>query len=233
MLLFVHQDRYAASWQLDALERSIRRVGQHGDLLVASDRHPRRHEYVILDRVLAFARAMEEYRSAGPVAILDPDMVMVRRFAPNVRAGVGQASDNPALRAMGHEAQMEWACAGAANQQHLDLPWVLSAEDAVALAPAWLEITERAVADPSVRSLLGWCADMWTYQTAAFSLGISHDVSKRLAVVPGIQREVGDAWVVHFCRDVAGFDKRTYEPGLELAARPDDPAYEALRGALA
>jgi len=235
VLLFVHVDREAPSWQMDVLRSSIARVGQAGELVVRSDRHPERSRYVILDRVLAFERAMAIYHGVEPVAILDPDMALVRSFTPSVWARMGQATVHAANWSMREKAeQMEWAAAGASRQQQLDWPAVMSADDAREIAPLWLEFTERLVACPTMRGLFGWTADMWAFGTAAYKLGIGFNLSPRLTVVPGLNQALGEAWVVHYYDPVPGFDKTTYAPGDEVpAGRAGDEAFAALRAALA
>jgi hypothetical protein len=222
----------APRWQIDALRRSKAQARQHGRLLVRHDRHPDADRYPVLDRVLAFHRAMRSYAGDLPVAVLDPDMVVLRSLETTVEPGWGQATLHPAMER--HKAQqLDWLVADAAHMPLLDLPWVMSARDARRLAPVWLEFTERMVLDPSIRSLFGWMLDMWALCAASLSLGIAWDVSQRLTCVPGEDVAIGDAWVLHYHRaPVHGFDKRTWQPGRPMRPAPRDEPYEALRSAL-
>jgi hypothetical protein len=236
MLLFVHCDEQRR-WQVDALRRSIAVAGQDGTLVVREDRHPERDRYAILDRVLAFQKCMMEYRGDEPVAIMDPDMVVLRRLVPNVERGWGQATLHLPHMALGAKRarQLEFAVPGCTQMQHLDLPWVLSAQDARLLAPRWLDLTQRMVDDRSVCSLFGWALDMWAYCAVAYGMGVTHDVSVPLACVPGYNPKVRDAWVLHYYDAVYGFSKRTYRPGDELPPCPEhepNGPYSALRAAL-
>lgn len=199
-----------------------------------SDKHMDSWRYPIQDRVLAFARAMRRYVGDVPVAILDPDMVILRRLETTVEPGWGQASRHPAMEADRAKcAQLDWLVPDAMHMPLVDLPWVLSAIDARRLAPVWLEFTERMVEDTSIRSLFGWCLDMWSFCAAAQFLGIAQDVSTRLTCVPGLDEQIGDAWVLHYhLAPVHGFDKRMWLPGDALEPAPGDEPYEALRAAL-
>lgn len=234
MLLFAHTVS-DAQWQIRTLRRSKLASGQRGRLLVRSDKHPYSWRYPILDRVLAFARAMASYAGDEPVAILDPDMVILRPLEPTVERGWGQAPLHPAMEEQRVKArQLEWLVPDAGHMALVDLPWVLSAEDARRLAPVWLDFTEQMVADPSIRSLFGWWLDQWSISAAALALGIAWDTSERLTCVPGEDAAIGRAWVLHYHRaPVHEFDKRTWQPGDPMVDAPEDEPYAALRAALA
>lgn len=232
LLIFVHADD-ERGWQVDALRRSLVAVGQDADLVVRSDQHPERWRYSILDRVLSFARAMEEHSGDAPVAICDPDMVVLRRLEPSVSPGRGQATRHQVMHDRGIAWQLGWAWPGAPGDPPLvDWPVVLHADDARRIAPAWLSLTERVVADVALRDLFSWMADMYVWGAAAHSLGITFDQSVPLRVVPGIDTEVGDAWVVHYHLgplSPGGFWKRDYVPGVPLARGVEgDEVYGAL-----
>lgn len=232
--MFAHVVSDAPRWQIETLRRSKARASQHGRLVVRSDTHSESWRYPMLDRVLAFQLAMARYAGDVPVAILDPDMVVLRRLATTVEPGWGQASADPMMEGQRVKAeQLDWLVPDARHMALVDLPWVLSASDARRIAPVWLRFTEAMVQDPSIRSLFGWMLDMWALCAAALSLGIAWDVSKRLTCVPGLDSAIGDAWVLHYHRaPVHGFDKRTWMPGRELRPAPRDEPYEALRAAL-
>lgn len=234
MLLFAHVGA-SPQWQVKALMRSKLLVSQQGRMALRFDTHPESWRYPILDRVLAFHRAMHFYAGDQPVAILDPDMVFLRPLEPTVESHWGQASAHPVMEAdrKAKAQQLAHLVDDALRMPLVDLPWLLSAGDARRLAPRWLEFTERMVLDPPIRSLFGWMLDMWSFCLAAYSLGIAQDVSTRLTCVPGEDSVIGDAWVLHYHRAlVHGFDKRIWMPGDPLEPVPTDEPYEALRSAL-
>lgn len=232
--MFAHVVSDSPVWQIETLRRSKARAGQHGRLLVRYDKHPEAWRYPMLDRVLAFQMAMGRYAGDVPVAILDPDMVILRRLATTVEPGWGQASVDPVMEGQRAKAgQLDYLVPDAKHMTLVDLPWVLSAPDARRIAPVWLRFTERMADDPSIRTLFGWCLDMWALCAAALSLGIAWDVGTRLTCIPGVDSAIGDAWTLHYHRaPVHGFDKRTWQPGRVLRPAPRDEPYEALRAAL-
>lgn len=234
MILFVHA-MPDEGWQLEALQRSIQRVGQRGKLFVGRESHPDRGLYPILDRVLSFHRAMLAYVGSEPVAILDPDMVLMRPLEPTVTLGRAMGTRHDVLQEQGIAWQMGWAVPQSpGSMQLLDWPVVLSADDARRLAPVWLDFAERAVLDPSLRSLFGWVLDMYAYAAAAAHVGIAHDVSQPLRVVPGMQERFGwpTPWVMHYHHWAYGLDKRTFVPGMRFPMHPTDEVYNALVAAL-
>lgn len=235
MLLFAHVVSDAPRWQIDALRRSKAQARQHGRLLVCCDKHPESWRYPVLDRVLAFHRAMHFYAGDVPVAVLDPDMVFLRSLEPTVGPCWGQSSLHPAMEQQRVKArQLDWLVPDAEHMTLVDLPWVLSADDARRLAPVWLDFTERMAADPAIRSLFGWWLDQWAISAAALALGIAWDTSQRLTCVPGEDAAIGRAWTLHYHRaPVHEFDKRTWQPGDPMVDVPEDEPYAVLRAALA
>lgn len=230
----MHSVGDAAQWQTRALAKSKLRSGQPGKLMLRFDTHREAWAYPILSRVLAFHRVMRKYEGAEPVAILDPDMVMLRSLETTAEPGWGQATFHPAMEAQRSKAaQLAHLTPDAEHMPLVDLPWVLSADDARRLGPVWLDFTERMVQDPSIRSLFGWMLDMWALCAAAQSLGIAWDTNTRLTCVPGLDEAIGQAWVLHYhLAPVHGFDKRWWQPGEPMEPAPEDEPYEALRAAL-
>lgn len=197
--------------------------------MVRSDVHPERWRYPILDRVLAFKYALLECTDVT-VAILDPDMVLLRPLEPSVWPGRGLATRHEVMEQQGIAWQLSWVHPAApGNPRLVDWPVVLAASDAARIAPLWLDITERAARDGAVAGLFGWMLDMYAFAAAAHLAGVALDVSQPLRVVPGHQTRVEGAWVAHYHHCAHGLDKRTYVPGVKLQPHPEDEVYEAVR----
>jgi hypothetical protein len=175
------------AWQADLLDWSIRRVQQNCRITRLTALAPDQRKYQCLNRLWSISHDWMP-SEAETVVIVDPDMVFVRPLAVQARKG---------------------AVLGQPYGYVYDLPWcplVLHRDYVKEWATMSLPLARTIHAKGG-----GWVSDMWASSivTTSFGLGIER---KTLAVF-NTDDNLGEASVIHYCYDHAGFYKRRYQVG--------------------
>ena len=175
------------SWQADLLDWTARRVNANYRITRLTQRAPEHQVYSCLNRFWSLANAWQP--SEHPtVAVLDPDMVLVRALEVAAPAGI---------------------LIGQPYSYLFDLPWcplILHRDRVREWATKALELARTIHGAGG-----GWVSEMWAGSIAANQIGLR--LERRPLCVFNSDPELGDAAVIHYCYDHGGFSKQRYVPG--------------------
>lgn len=204
-------------WQVRLLRYSYQRIGQHGSLDVVE-----RPVTVAGDSYAPYARpvALGEWASArapgGTGVVLDPDMVIVRRFDVRAKRGAVIAHDGGYPLLPAHRRVLRRFVSDPDTLPIPIVPMVFDIADLARVAEPWRVLTRELRADDETRAALGWLCEMWACALAIREAGLRCRLHP-LAAIPPLPHRRGVAFV-HYAWVTPCFDKRTYRPWTDLPA---------------
>lgn len=180
-------------------------------------------QYYLWNKPLGMQEALRcgALSDAGPLLLLDPDMVLLtdRPFGrPSLRTQFGAIFGNLVDNAK--QARVEELCGPECKDWFRDLfsptgfPMVLAGPDSLkAICAEWFSLLATIRLNPRDREFLNWWSEMWAFSGAAAKAGVAIEVDTHWSVSTDHTGTLEGVDWLHYCnRAMVPVDKRQHDP---------------------